>query len=221
MRLETALLKINHTKGRRSKHPIDVIVIHVTEGSAAGVRSWFKNPRAKVSAHYMVQRDGAIVQFVREEDTAWHAGRIHRASAAIVKERAGSNPNGWSVGIEHEGTGKDELTGAQRVASVYLIRDIAKRYSIPLDRRHIIGHREIFKSKTCPGAISVDRLVREAAQPEADTPAPRIVFSPNLDDYLVVTDVKSDTDWRFVPMKKLPKSMAASTPLSKMPTKRP
>lgn len=161
MKISSELLTINFSKGRKGIYPPDVITIHVTEGKAASVRSWFKNPTSSVSSHYMIQRDGAIVQFVREEDTAWCNGRIHMPTAAIVKERLPSNPNRWTISIENEGTGKEELSDLQRNSLLFLIKDITTRRTIPLTRRHIIRHQEIYSVKSCPGVISVDRIVRE------------------------------------------------------------
>ena len=41
-----------------------------------------------------------------------------------------------------------------------LLADICKRWNIPVDRSHIIGHREIYSLKTCPGAkVDLDKLV--------------------------------------------------------------
>ncbi len=66
---------------------IDRIVIHITDGGANinGTISWFKNPAAKVSSHYVIGQDGEIVQMVAHNDVAWHAG----------------SANGTSIGIEH------------------------------------------------------------------------------------------------------------------------
>jgi N-acetyl-anhydromuramyl-L-alanine amidase AmpD len=168
MNITPQILIVNHARGRRSGFAVDLIVIHVTEGDAASVVSWFSNPTADVSAHYMIRKDGVIVQFVDEEDTAWHAGRVVNPTAKLVIERHGWNPNGYSIGIEHEGDGHHELTEEQRASSVALIRDICARRSIPIDRRHIVGHHEIFSPKTCPGVIDVDALVRSAAVPPAN-----------------------------------------------------
>jgi N-acetylmuramoyl-L-alanine amidase len=213
MKLESRFLSTNFRKGRRATP--DTIVIHVTEGTAASVIEWFNDPAAEVSAHYMVEKDGTIVAFVHEDDEAWAQGRVDHPTAAVVRERPTVNPNAYCISIEHEGDGTHELTDAQRASSILLIRDIAARYNIPIDRRHVIGHHEIYAPKTCPGAISVDRLVHEAATDA--TAAPRIVFSPSLGDYLIVTRYVSDTDWSFVPAKSLPAGMKAGAPLSQMP----
>jgi N-acetyl-anhydromuramyl-L-alanine amidase AmpD len=161
MNLVTSLIAANYHAGRT--HPIDMIVIHVTEGSADSVIEFFHTPRPAepTSAHYMVQKDGTVVQFVKEEDTAYHAGRVDGATASLVLDRPGTNPNGYSIGIEHEGDGAHEMTTDQHIASLELIHDIAARRSIPLDRQHIVGHHEIFAPKTCPGAINVDVLVSD------------------------------------------------------------
>lgn len=198
---------------------IDAIVIHVTEGSADAVRSWFNAPEAKVSAHYMVTTAGEIVQFVHEADTAWHAGRVDHPTAEIVGEHKGRNPNDWTIGIEHEGDGSHELTEPQRAASIALIRDICQRRHIPLDRHNIVGHREIYSLKTCPGAIDVDRLVAEAVALQVRPDPPRVVYSSYLNDWLIVTRVLSDTHWFYVRVSNLSKSgTVATVPLSGMQT---
>ncbi|MFJ2031829.1 N-acetylmuramoyl-L-alanine amidase [Streptosporangium sp. NPDC087985] len=115
---------------RPSSNAIDRIVIHVTQGSYAGTISWFQNPAAKVSAHYVVRSsDGDITQMVREKDIAWHA----------------RDWNSRSVGIEHEGyvDNASWFTDAMYRASAALTRNIADRYGIPKDRTHIVGHVEV------------------------------------------------------------------------------
>jgi N-acetylmuramoyl-L-alanine amidase len=193
---------LNHTKGR----PMDVdqITIHVTEGSAASVRSWFAAKEAQVSAHYMVCVDGTIDQFVDEADQAWHNGRVDHPTAPLVLARPHVNPNAFSIGIEHEGDGTRPLTAPQRAASVELLRDISRRRPlVKLDRTHIVGHHEVYSKKTCPGAIDVNALVILAKNnAPLDRPAPPlVVWSGYLGDWLVVTKVVTDTEWWFVSLK--------------------
>ncbi len=133
----------------------------------ADTAEWFtsgsKAAGNPVSAHYGVARDGSIVQYVQESEVAYHAGRVDSPTATIVLDRPGQNPNDFLLGIEHEGDGTEDLTDAQRASSVALIQDICRRYSIPIDRTHIVGHHEIFSLKKCPDKIDVDRLVADAA----------------------------------------------------------
>ena len=166
MKIIEDILPINYQPGRKGPYKVDCIVIHVTQGNAASVRQWFHDPAAQVSAHYMVQKDGTVVHFVHEFDTAWGNGRVDHPTAQLVLERPNANPNWWTVSIEHEGNGHEELTDPQRKSSVELIRAIAARHGIPIDRRHIVGHHEIYSLKSCPGAISVDRLVNDVRGPD-------------------------------------------------------
>lgn len=121
----------NYTPAQRTAAEIDTIVIHTTEGSYAGVINWFSRP-TKVSGHYVIRSsDGDITQMVRDHDIAWHAG--HLAT------------NNRSLGIEHEAFVNDPswYTEAMYVASAKLVRHLAQKYNIPLDRQHIIAHNEV------------------------------------------------------------------------------
>ncbi len=125
----------NYRAGRTAT--IDQVVIHVTQGSYAGSISWFQNPAAEVSAHYVIRSsDGQVTQTVREADTAWHAG----------------STNSRSVGIEHEGYVDDAswFTESLYRSSAEVVKGIASRHGIPLDRQHVIGHSE------APGATHTD-----------------------------------------------------------------
>jgi N-acetylmuramoyl-L-alanine amidase len=77
-----------------------LIVIHYTASGgadASGDVSWFRNPQAKVSAHFVVGRDGGIVQCVPVNRVAWHAGK------SIWKGKNGCNA--FSIGIEVDNWG--------------------------------------------------------------------------------------------------------------------
>ncbi|SDQ57870.1 N-acetylmuramoyl-L-alanine amidase [Thermostaphylospora chromogena] len=130
----------NYTASSRpSSYAIDRVIIHVTQGSYAGTISWFQNPSANVSAHYVIRSsDGAVTQMVREKDVAWHAGNW--------------NYNTRSIGIEHEGwvDNPSWFTDAMYRASAALTRHICDKYGIPKDRTHIIGHNQV------PGATHTD-----------------------------------------------------------------
>ena len=121
----------NFTKAHRSPQSIDKIVVHVTEGSFWGSVRWLKSPRAHASSHYVVARNGKIVQLVHLSDIAWHAGHW--------------GTNEQSVGIEHEGFtyGPGGFTDAQYRASARLAAWIARRSLMPIDRRHLIGHGDV------------------------------------------------------------------------------
>ncbi|GAB1595832.1 N-acetylmuramoyl-L-alanine amidase [Lysobacter claricitrinus] len=135
----------NFHTGRRRGAVIDRIVIHITAGgpNINGTISWFQDGERRdpktgqqagpSSAHYIVGRDGEVVQMVRNADTAYHA----------------SSANSRSIGIEHNANKPYRLnrrdlppTMEQYEASAHLVAWLAAQYGIPLDREHIVGHSE-------------------------------------------------------------------------------
>lgn len=194
----------------REGHSVSLIVIHSAEGSREAVESWFGDAASKVSAHYLVCRDGTVIQFVNQLQVAWHAGEVVSPTAKQISNHPSVNPNLYSVGIEHEGTKADDLTPAQRASTIELIREISTAWGFPIDRDHVVGHREIKSSKTCPNQINVDRLVEQAASvahPKSpDTLPPRIVWSTLFGQYLIVIQIVDDTKWFFIKTEDLPHS---------------
>lgn len=150
-------------RGRGGHKPI-AIVIHIADGlnDKGGTDAHFASKSSKVSAHYLVQRDGVIHQYVAEKDTASHAGKVVRSTWPLVK--TARNPNFFTIGIEHEGFAGDKLTPKQEATSVQLIREIAARHKIPIDDLHVIPHHLIRANKTCPGGgINVAKLIKLAS----------------------------------------------------------
>lgn len=134
----------------RNGKKIIAIVDHITAGLMPGCLSWMRNPSAKASAHYLVTRNGEIYQLVKESDAAWHAGAVNKPSWSLYD---GTNPNRYTVGIEHEGYPHEPLTEAQYQATLQLHRELINKYSIPIDTEHIIGHYRIdsVNRPNCPG----------------------------------------------------------------------
>lgn len=123
----------NHDKADRPRDQrVDAIVIHDTEGSWETTLKLIKDP-TYVSWHYTIRSaDGLIAQHVPTKDVAWHAGNWY--------------VNAHSVGIEHEGflAAPDAwYTEAMYRASARLVRYLAHKYGLPLDRQHIIGHDNV------------------------------------------------------------------------------
>lgn len=162
----------NFSVGRGGFKP-EAIVIHIMEGSLAGTDAWFQNiPEAsKVSAHYGIGKNGQIHQYVKETDAAWHAGRkSSNAPFHLVQERPLVNPNKYTIGIEHEGKADDPWSAEMYEASAALIKDICHRWDIPIERKFIIGHREIYTVKSCPGGTAnINKLVNLAKGQVSET----------------------------------------------------
>jgi len=134
----------NYWQGRDG-HRITGIVLHATAGLEPGPVEWFQSTASQVSAHYIVNRDGSVIQTVREVDSAWHAGEVTSTSRFY----GGVNPNRATIGIEHErdASNSSPLTPAQLYASLALVRSIVRRHG-PLE---IITHDEIDVGRVCPG----------------------------------------------------------------------
>lgn len=94
----------------------------------------------RVSAHFLLRRDGALLQFVPLQQRAWHAG----LSSWRGRERC----NDFSVGVELEGTDDDAFTGPQYERLDGLIRELC----VALPVREIAAHSDIApRRKTDPG----------------------------------------------------------------------
>ena len=119
----------NHDLADRPRSQrIRYIVIHDTEGSYAGTLNLVQDP-TYVSWQYTLRAsDGHIAQHVKAKDVAWHAGNWY--------------VNAKSIGLEHEGYAARGTwyTEAMYRSSAKLVRYLADRHDIPLDRQHILGH---------------------------------------------------------------------------------
>lgn len=131
---------------------INKIVMHWIVGDLASSDITFSRSTRLASAHYGVGPN-EIHQYVKEEDTAWHASNL--------------TVNRESIGIEHEG-GKLLLDGTREKPiestlqrSAQLVADICKRYNLPIDRNTIHVHNE-YKATICPGTLDVDRIMQLA-----------------------------------------------------------
>lgn len=95
---------------------------------------------AKVSAHFLIRRDGELIQFVPCTKRAWHAG----FSEWQGRERC----NDFSVGIELEGCDEEAFEDVQYTVLNGLVSALHEAYSV----EHIVGHSDIAPGrKTDPG----------------------------------------------------------------------
>ncbi|WP_405781338.1 N-acetylmuramoyl-L-alanine amidase [Streptomyces sp. NBC_00859] len=111
---------------------ITQIIIHTTEGSYDGSIRTFQTPGG-ASAHYVMRSsDGAVTQMLPDKDVAFGDGNY--------------DSNLHAVQIEHEGFsahGADWYTTAAYERTAELVKYLAGRYGVPLDRQHILGHDNV------------------------------------------------------------------------------
>lgn len=182
----------NFNGGRNGRRPI-AIINHKTAGRYPGCKTWLCNPVAKVSAHYLITRKGEIIQLVRDEDTAWHAGTVNKPDWPLYDR---TNPNRYTLGIEHEdyrGDGELGLTELQFQASLWLHNMLINRWGIPVDTDHIAGHYRIdsVNKSNCPGPyFPWDRLL---------TMLRRLSINVVIDDNYMLGFIKGDR--AYVPVR--------------------
>lgn len=94
----------------------------------------------RVSSHFLIRRDGMLMQFVSAADRAWHAG------VSSFGDRTGCND--FSIGVELEGSDFEPFGDAQYRVLALLTRALALRYPL----RDVAGHEYIAPGrKTDPG----------------------------------------------------------------------
>jgi AmpD protein len=115
-----------------------------TGGLPPDVHPFFRDlARVRVSAHVLIRRDGAIVQYVPFGQRAWHAGQSHYRGRAAC--------NDFSIGIELEGTDDTAYTDPQYDQLGALVEALLATYP-SLSSEHIVGHSEVAPGrKTDPG----------------------------------------------------------------------
>jgi len=128
---------------------IDMLLLHYTGmETAAAALERLCDPAARVSAHYVIDEDGATWRLVPEDRRAWHAGRAAWQGAADINAR--------SIGIELVNPGHEfgyrPFPEAQMRALIALCRDILARHAIPPAR--VLGHSDVAPTrKTDPGEL--------------------------------------------------------------------
>ncbi len=155
---------------------IDMLVIHYTGMvSAAAALSRLRDPAAEVSAHYLIEEDGAVHRLVDEGDRAWHAG--------VSFWRGAININDRSIGIELVNPGHEfgyrAFPADQMAAFRELALGILGRHPIPA--RNVVGHSDVAPArKLDPGelfdwaamaAAGIGRWPAQAAGAGGDVPA--------------------------------------------------
>jgi N-acetylmuramoyl-L-alanine amidase len=157
---------------------IDSIIIHITGWIAtteSGAVNRFLNQASNASAHYIVNREGEVLQMVRHKDIAKHAGGgVNKTSIGI------EHVNQWHGAKEGYEAKYEHPTGTQYIASAKLVSWLCKKYSIPVkhvpspEGAGIKGHAEANPNtnhKNCPNPAwnweGYIKLVKLVSKPES------------------------------------------------------
>jgi peptidoglycan hydrolase-like protein with peptidoglycan-binding domain len=156
--------RISRQSSSRQGNKIDMVILHHSATTNVNtVLGMMETGSRTVSANYVLGNDGHIYGVVPEELRAWTSGASTDGGKgaqfdrrAITFECANLSVNGWTI------------SDATYTSLAKLLADFHQRYGIPLDRDHVVGHRELYTrwrasySTACPGGMDIDRVVREA-----------------------------------------------------------
>ena len=128
----------NFSKKKRKIKDIKFVIIHYT-GMQSEIESInrLKNPRFRVSCHYLINREGEIIQMVKDRNIAWHAGKS--------KWKKFKDLNHCSIGVELVNRGHkfgyQDYSKNQINSLLKLCKILKKKYSIK--KENFLGHSDI------------------------------------------------------------------------------
>ena len=128
----------NFAKKNRKSKEINFVIIHYT-GMQSEIESLsrLKNPKSKVSCHYLINRRGKIIQMVKEKDIAWHAGK------SKWKKFVDLNENSIGIELVNKGHkfGYQNFPKIQIKTLISLCKNLKKKHRIK--KENFLGHSDI------------------------------------------------------------------------------
>jgi len=135
----------NYRSGREG-NAVNTIVYHWIDGTQQVADLIFTDPTRVVSAHFSVE-DDSVHQYVRIQDTAFHAGKY--------------SMNLRSIGIEHSAQPGRDASDATYETSAQLVVQIARSLGKKVSDLNHIPHSAVVAT-ACPGSLDIDRIVTRA-----------------------------------------------------------
>lgn len=114
------------------RRPQFVMLHHTSQNSLNQTVRTFQLPHTEVSAHYVVGRDGRVVQMLNDYMRAWHAGTGRWGNITDM--------NSVSIGIELDNNGYEPFPDLQINALLVLLDTLKTKYKIP--QANFIGHSD-------------------------------------------------------------------------------
>lgn len=152
----------NFTTGRGGQK-ISGVIIHWMVGTLAGTDRVFQDRNRNTSAHYGIE-DSNVHQYVKDEDTAYHAGNW--------------TVNTQTIGIEHSAAPGRNASDATYESSAQTIAELSKKHGFAINSATVRPHNTIVAT-ACPGTINIGRLIARANEmlgqpvPIPPTPTPQ------------------------------------------------
>jgi len=129
------------------------------------------DPPRRASTHYYASGgvatggDGDLYQMVREDEGAIANGVLNKPYPADTDGTTSLNLQSLSIEIEGYAANihKSMPVGSRQwITVVRWVESRARKYNIPLDRKHVIGHYEVASNRTDPGTLDIDLIVKHA-----------------------------------------------------------
>jgi N-acetylmuramoyl-L-alanine amidase len=173
-------------KTTKATMPVDLVVVHYTASPGAPdsqperMFRWLDESARRSSTHFIILRDGTIIQAAPTSRRTWHAGgsrwrgkgSVNKRSIGVDLENVGRLypcPEGFknSYGgiyagptpYQYQATFWEPYTADALDALALLVSDLAAEFPVLRDRERWAGHEEIKKTKSDPGpAFPWERL---------------------------------------------------------------
>lgn len=126
----------NHWVGTTNfdlRKPNFVVIHHTAQNACEQTLKTFTLERTKVSAHYVICKDGTVHHMLNDYMRAWHGG--------IGSWGNNTELNSSSIGIEIDNNGFEPFETAQIQSLLQLLGQLKSKYQVPTD--HFIGHSDI------------------------------------------------------------------------------
>jgi N-acetylmuramoyl-L-alanine amidase len=115
------------------RQPNFVIIHHTSNDDIEHSLRVLTGPTPRVSAHYVIGRNGRIYHLVDERHRAWHAGSSYWGGQRDL--------NSASIGIELDNNGHEPFSEPQIASLIALLADLKSRYKIPAE--NFLGHGDV------------------------------------------------------------------------------
>lgn len=146
------------------RRPNFIILHQTTNATVDKALATLTDPQRKVSAHYLIGRNGGLIQLVDERARAWHAGESRWGGM--------SDLNSASIGIELDNTGEEPFADAQITALLVLLAELRERHRIPA--ANVLAHGDVAPGRKVDPSryFPWHRLARAGFGLWCDTPPP-------------------------------------------------
>lgn len=142
---------IDHTKwigttNFNLRKPNIVVIHHTAQNSCDQTLKTFTLPRTKVSAHYVICKDGTVHHMLNDYLRAWHAG--------VGKWGNITDVNSSSIGIEIDNNGFEPFTEPQMASLEQVLEHLKRTFNIP--QANFIGHADIAPTRKVDPNVNFD-----------------------------------------------------------------